>query len=93
MSVKLKGIYLHVKSGNLYHVLKIGRSVHKPRNKVVIYEQLYESFCGKFPYGSVWTRDLYSFTGKVYESNVSHNRFERMKDIEEVWKVKSIQKK
>ncbi len=82
MSVKLKGIYRHVKSGNLYRVLKIGRSVHGPENKVVIYEQLYESTRGKFPYGSVWTRKLDSWGGKVYKSDgTSHNRFERIKEI------------
>lgn len=83
MSVKIKGIYMHIRSGRLYQVLKIGRSVEKPEETLVIYKQLYTSFCGKFPRGSVWVRPLKSFTEKVYASGgIPHNRFERMECIE-----------
>jgi hypothetical protein len=59
------GIYKHLKSGRLYRVVNICRSVHQPEKQMVAYEQLYHSkLYGTdidLPIGSMWVRDLEDF--------------------------------
>jgi hypothetical protein len=61
-----KGLYKHVKSGKLYRVVNICRSVHQPERQMVAYEQLYDSKLygtdTDLPVGSMWVRDLEDFT-------------------------------
>jgi len=67
------GIYKHIRTQNLYNVIRIGRRVENPTKQVVIYEQLYESKLREenidLPKGSTWDRDLDDFKAKfVYVS-------------------------
>ncbi len=70
--VLIKGMYRHTKTGNLYKVVGLGRSVENPNKQVVIYEQQYESRLRdtdtRLPYGSVWTRSLEDFNS--YEGGI-----------------------
>lgn len=60
-----KGIYKHLKSGNLYKINGIGRHVDNPKKILVIYEQLYKSKLQgtdiELPIGHIWTRDFDDF--------------------------------
>jgi hypothetical protein len=61
-------IFQHIKSGNRYLVIGIGRSVDAPEKKLVVYKQLYISVLKnsniQLPVGSIWTRDLNDFEKK-----------------------------
>lgn len=64
-----RGIYRHIKSGNLYKIIGIARNVEKPDNQIVVYKQLYRSNLRgrrdvELPKGSIWTRPLDDFIGK-----------------------------
>jgi len=79
--IKIGSVYAHTKTGRLYRVLMIGHKV-KSATKVVIYEQLCESFCGKFPKGSVWVRDHNSFTEKIIHNGKENSKFEFIKCLD-----------
>lgn len=61
-------IFKHLKSGNHYILIGVGRSVDHPHKLVAVYKQLYDSklfgTSVQLPYGSIWTRDLNDFEKK-----------------------------
>ena len=65
----MASIYQHFRNKKLYKVLCVARKEVNPKNIVVIYKQLYKSKCGKFPYGTIWSRDISSFNQIVVDED------------------------
>lgn len=84
------GIYQHVKTGNYYKVIGIGRHVDNRTTLLVFYKQLYE---GKLkdtdqvlPIGTLWTRDYDEFFG-IDATNDNKKRFIKVDSTLEIGKA------
>ncbi|MDA3836667.1 MAG: DUF1653 domain-containing protein [Nanoarchaeota archaeon] len=54
--------YQHFKSEEMkYEIVEITQDPKTPKNKTVVYKQLYET--KDFPIGTIWTREYKEFTG------------------------------
>lgn len=76
----IKGIYKHMKTGNLYKIIGNGRLVTNPNEEVVVYKQLYKSNLKgtdiELPKYSIWVRSLEDFTG--YMEDGKTRKFRKM---------------
>jgi uncharacterized protein (UPF0179 family) len=83
MSNPVGKIFQHIRTGNCYKVLNIGRNVRNPLQKCIIYEQLQESVLINpktfipvnpkiiLPKGSIWIRKLsYCNKSKFKETTI-----------------------
>jgi hypothetical protein len=65
MNILPNTIWRHIKTGNLYEIIGIGRLVESPTKQCVIYKQLYTSNLKGdnilLPKGSIWVRNRDSF--------------------------------
>ncbi len=67
--------FKHLKTGNLYELVGIARSVKNPNRGHVVYKQLYESKLRNteevLPIGSLWIRKEKDFNKKFESVNLS----------------------
>ncbi len=69
-------IFKHYK-GNYYRVINVAHHT-ETQEKMVVYEQLYES---EYPKGYIWTRPKEMFDEKIIYCNKVIPRFEKVEDI------------
>lgn len=68
--------YKHFKGEDrTYEIIAVARDCENPKNKVVIYQSLYE---GDFPKGTIWSRLLDDFVGFKELNGQKIKRFTRV---------------
>ena len=84
-----KGLYQHSKSGVLYNVTGLARSVDDPSKMLVLYEQPYDTKLRntdiRILQGDLWVRELNDFNAVI--DNEGTKRFIKIGDLKSLSKL------